>query len=174
MKIGLSLSGINATLKNLQDSGIVVKTNFNESLVESGKQLRDKAKEILTNKVNPVYSTGRLRDSINLNIGQETGAWSGQESLNISVGPDMRIAPYAEWIEFGHYMVSGWSSKGTGKGEWWEGHHYMEGAWLEVSPTISKQVADTINIKLNNFARSVQRTRHKKTGRFVGGFGGVD
>jgi len=174
MKIGLSLSGINATLKNLQSAGVVVQSNFNESLVESGKQLRDRAKEILEGKVNPMYSTGRLRDSINMNIGEETGAWSGQQSLNISVGPDMRIAPYAEWVEFGHYMVSGWASKGSGGGSWWEGHHYMEGAWTEISPTIPKQISDTINLSLNNFARSVQRTRHKTTGKFVKGFGGVD
>jgi hypothetical protein len=50
----------------------------------------------------------------------------------------------------------------------------MEGAWLEVSPNITKQVTDTLKVKLNDFARSVQRTRHATTGRFVAGWGGVN
>ena len=176
MKIGISLEGVNNSLANLRSAGVIVQSDFNGQLIENGKRLRDKAKEILEGKVNPIYSTGKLRDSIELNVTQQTGAWSGIESTNISVGPDMRKAPYAEWVEIGHYMTGGWNIKGNKvKGaRWWKGHHYMEGAWLEISPNISKQITDTLKVKLNNFGKSAKRTRHLTTGRFVAGWGGAN
>jgi len=176
MKLGLSLSGVNKTLESLQKLGVEITSDFKLELIENGKQIRDKAKQILEGKTNPIYSTGKLRDSIEMNVGEETGAWSGTKSLNIPIGPDMRVAPYAEWVEFGHYMTGGWNTSGKAvKGaRWWNGHHYMEEAYLEVSPKISKQIADTINLKLNNFGRSAsKRTRNLTSGRFVAGWGGV-
>jgi len=175
MKLELSLSEVDTTIANLQKAGFVIQSSFADQLVEAGKKLKDRAKEILDDKVNPIYSTGRLRDSIELNFGERTDAWSGIKSLNITVGPDMRIAPYAEWVEFGHYMTGGWRAKGNIKGaRWWEGHHYMEGAWLEISPEITKQIADTLKVKLNDFDfdRSAKRVRHRTTGHFVAGYGG--
>lgn len=165
MKVGLSLSGVNASLASLRQAGVIIESDFTGQLIENGKLLRDKAKEILEGKVNPIYSTGNLRDSIELNVLSKD---------NITVGPDMRKAPYAEWVEFGHYMTGGWTIKGGNvKGaRWWEGHHYMENAWLEVSPNITKQVTDTLKVKLNSFAKGAGRIRHQTTGRFVAGWGG--
>ena len=162
MKLSLSLDGVNKSIANLQNMGVVIESDFTGSLIDNGKRLRDKAKEILEGKVNPIYSTGNLRNSIQVKV---------IDKDNVEVGPDMKIAPYAEWVEFGHYMTGGWNIKGqVVKGaRWWEGHHYMEGAWLEISPTIAKQVSDTLNMTLENFAKGAGRVRHKTTGRFVRG-----
>ena len=166
MKLGLSLQGINDTIKNLQEVGIIVEKDFTGGLIDNATKIRDKAKEILEGKTNPIYSTGKLKDSIEVNI---------LDKNRITVGPDMRVAPYAEFVEIGHYMTGGWVKKGNIKGaRWWEGHHYMEGAWLEVSPEITSKITETLNVKMNNFARSAKRTRHKITGRFVEGWGGYD
>ena len=172
MKLGLSLQGINDTIKNLQDVGVVIEKDFSSELYNNLIEIRDKAKEILQGKVNPIYSTGKLRDSIEVNMLDKNRG---------TVGPDMRVAvnekgeSYAEWVEIGHYMTGGWVKKGNIKGaRWWEGHHYMEGAWLEVSPKIIPKIAETLSVKMNSFARSAKRTRHKTTGRFVAGWGGYD
>lgn len=175
MKLGLSLNGVNASIANLKQAGLIIDSDFNGQLIENGKRLRDRAKEILRDKVNPVYSTGKLANSINMNVTEETGAWSGLKSTNISVGPDMRIAPYAEWVEIGHYMSVTWKTKENIKAaRWWEGHHYMEGAWLEISPTIIKDITDKVTISMNSFDRKAKRTVHQSTGRFVAGWGGVN
>ena len=176
MKLGLSLSGVNESISNLQDMGVIITADFTSQLIQYGKQIRDRAKEILEGKTNPQYSTGKLRNSIEMKTTGQTGTVNGVTALSISVGPDMRVAPYAEWVEFGHYMVGGWVAKGQKvKGaRWWPGHHYMEGAWLEISPNITKQIGDTLSVKLNDYARTAKRTQHKYTGQFVAGFGGID
>ena len=166
MKVGLTLQGINDTIKNLQVVGMVIEKDFTSELINNATRIRDRAKEILEGKTNPIYSTGKLKDSIKVNI---------LDKNRITVGPDMRVAPYAEFVEIGHYMTGGWVKKGNIKGaRWWEGHHYMEGAWLEVSPEITSKITETLNVKMNNFARSAKRTRHKTTGRFVSGWGGYN
>ena len=172
MKLGLSLKNVDTSLNNLKSAGVIIQSDFKTKLIDEGRKIRDRAKEILEGKVNPIYSTGKLRDSIKLNVTQETGAWSGMETTNVSIGPDMREAPYAEWIEFGHYMTGGWHIKGSKipKGaRWWEGHHYMEGAWLEISPHISQQISDTMKLSLNSFDKSGKNIRHRTTGRYVKG-----
>ena len=166
MKLGLTLQGINDTIKNLQVVGMVIEKDFTGELINNATRIRDRAKEILEGKTNPIYSTGKLKDSIKVNI---------LDKNRITVGPDMRVAPYAEWVEIGHYMTGGWVKKGNIKGaRRWKGYHYMEGAWLEVSPKIIPDIAKTISVKMNSFARSAKRTRHKTTGRFVEGWGGYD
>lgn len=169
MKLGLSLSGINQTIKNLEGAGFVLQTNFKSELINQGKSLKNKAKEILEResslRTNKRFWTGKLQDSIEMNILHEKG-----DIIGISVGPDMRKVPYAEWVEIGHYVYGGFYST---KGDWWEGYHYMEQTYAEVEPNIAKQIADTLKVKLNSYARTAsKRTQHKKTGRFVAGFGG--
>lgn len=170
MKLGLSLSGMNTTIKNLQDAGIVVEKNFKTELVEQGKRLRDKAKEILSTqsqvRTSQRYWTGKLHDSIQLNITEERG-----DMIGIRVGPDMRVAPYAEWVEIGHFLTAG--EFGMEQGGWWEGYHYMEGAYTQLAPDIPSKIARTVTLALNKFGRSAGRTRHRKTGKFVAGFGGI-
>ncbi len=179
MKLGLSLQGVNQNLRSLTDMGVVIDHNFKTDLVEQGKKLRDKAKEILETKsqqrTDKRYWTGKLQEAIKLYVGELTtyGYKGGTEfepetrkSLSISVGPDMRVAPYAEWVEIGHY-------KSTSK-DWWEGYHYMEGAYVEVAPEISSNIAKTLKVTLNRFARTAnQRTQNLKTGRITSGFAGV-
>ena len=102
MKISLSISNVKETLKNLKEAGIVIKKDFQGELIEHGKSLRDQAKEILESesqmRTNKKYWTGNLKDSIKMNIIERD-----DEVVGISVGPDMRVAPYAEWIEIGHF-----------------------------------------------------------------------
>jgi len=160
-------------IRNLKELGFVVDHNFKTDLVEQGKKLRDKAKEILETKsqqrTDKRYWTGKLQESIKLYVGELTtygyeGNTSFQpetrKSLNISVGPDMRAAPYAEWVEIGHSD--------------WEGYHYMEGAYVELAPEIPNNIAKTLKVTLNKFARTAnQRTQNLKTGRIASGFAGV-
>jgi len=167
MQLGISLSGQNDSLKNLNDISFIIKKDFTGELIENGKRLRDKAKEILEGKVNPIYSIGKLRDSIKMEV---------PDRNHITVGPDgsaknEKGQSYDEWVEFGHYMVGGWAEKGKLKkgARWWEGHHYMEGAWLEISPHISQQISDTMKLSLNSFDKSGKNIRHRTTGRYIKG-----
>jgi len=171
MKLGLTLSGINQTIKNLEQAGIVIQKDFGNELLDKGKQIRDKSKEILeresASRTSKRYWTGALKESIKVNVVRK----ERDNITGISVGPDMRRAPYAEWIEVGHFVVAG--AFGTKMGNWWEGYHYMEGAYAELAPEIPQKIAKTLNISLTKFARTAsKRTRHVKTGKFVGGFGG--
>jgi len=152
---------------------LLLNTILKTDLVEHGKEIRDKAKEILENRsqqeTGKKYWTGKLQESINLYIGGEIsyGYETGtsfkpetRESLSISVGPDMRVAPYAEWVEIGHY-------KSTSK-DWWEGYHYLEGAYAEVAPKMSDNITKTVKIALTKFERTAnQRTRHGKTNNLL-------
>lgn len=175
MKLGLSLQGINDTIKNLNDVGIAINKDFSGELYNNLIEIRDKAKEILQGKVNPIYSTGKLRDSIEVNMLDKNRG---------TVGPDMRVAvnkkgeSYAEWVEFGHWMTGGFVKKGTPvkvlktKGAWWwEGHHYMEGAWLDVSPKIIPDIAKTLRETLNSFSRikGKKQLRNINTEQFTKG-----
>ena len=174
MKLGLSLQGLDNSIKNLEKVNLVINKDFRMDLLEQGNKLRDKAKQILQarsmQRTGMKYWTGKLKDSIKVNVG-ETISWGfkagsvntpeGRNIFSISVGPDMRTAPYAEWIEFGH-------STGYG-GTKWEGYHYLEGAYTEIGPSIPRQIAKTLSIALNNFAFSAGRIRNKTTGQFVAG-----
>ena len=171
MKIGLSLSGINQTIQNLKSVGFSLQTDFKGELIEQGKTLRNKAKEILETesqrRTNKRFWTGKLQESINLHVNVQSGGMTG-----ITVGPDMKKAPYAEWVEIGHFVHGGWY--GT-KGDWWEGYHYMEKAYADVAPEIPNKIAETMKVNLNNYARSAsKRTRHVRTGKFVKGWGGYN
>ncbi len=171
MKLGMSLSGINQTIKNLESVGVLIQTDFKSELIQQGKSLRDKAKEILADesqrRTSQRYWTGKLQDSISMNIRVER-----KEMVGISVGPDMRTAPYAEYIEIGHFIHGGFY--GT-KGDWWEGYHYMEKAYVQMENEIPAKISETLQVSLNRFARTAsKRTRHKTTGRFVGGWGGFN
>lgn len=171
MKLGLTLSGINKTLQNLEQAGVIIEKDFKSGLIDQGKILRDKAKQILEQKsaqrTSKRYWTGKLQESIKLNISTER-----KEMIGITVGPDLRVAPYAEWVEIGHFLVAG--EFGQQRGGWWEGYHYLEGAYTEMADEIPKKIAETISLDLERFGRAAGRTRHLVTGRFVGGFAMID
>ena len=163
MKLVIDNTEVNKISDSLKSMGVVLNTDLNESLRRKAYDLRDKAREILAGKINPSgYSTGNLSESIGVN---ETS------SGRFSVGPDMRKAPYAEWVEFGHFMVSGWATKGNTKGSrWWEGYHYMEGAWSEVSKNLISQISANLKVVLQKYGVSKGgQIRHLGTGRFIKG-----
>jgi len=171
LKLGLSLSGINQTVKNLEEAGIIIPKDFNTELIDQGRKLRDRAREILAResqrRTSQRYWTGKLEESIKMEV-TEDWKWKTGKSLSISVGPDMRVAPYAEWIEIGHYLVGG--AFGTKRGGWWPGYHYMEGAYTELAPKIPGEITKTLRVSLNKFSQTAsKRIRHLKTGRFVSG-----
>lgn len=171
MKLSLSLSGINNTIASLQNAGITIQKDFKSELINQGNEIRDKAKEILQERseqrTGQAYWTGRLYNAIKTTIDQN---YDTSEMIGISVGVDLREAKYGEWVEIGHRKVSGWSTKKDVSGaEWWEGYHFLEDAYLNIAPTIAKQIADTLAIKLTHFARGT-RTKSTTTGKFVKGF----
>jgi hypothetical protein len=167
MKIGMSLSGINTTIKNLNDLGLVINKDFRSGLVNQGNTIRDRAKEILEeqsiSRTGKKYWTGQLKNAI-----KSTIKTNETEMIGIEVGVDLRSARHGEWVEIGHRITNPWTGKPTGS--WWEGYHYLESAYLEVGPTISKKISDTLKVSLTHFSKEVGRTRSKSTGRFVKGF----
>jgi len=171
LKLGISLSGINQTTKSLGVIEPLLKEEFKRLLIEQGESLRDRAKEILESesirRTDPRYWTGKLQRSIKSEVTETT-----RDRTRLSVGPDMRIAPYAEWVEIGHYVHGGWYGV---KGDWWEGYHYMEKAYVEMEGEIIDKIGRGLKISLNKFARSAsKRTVHKTTGKYVKGWGGYN
>ena len=153
LKFKIGIAGISKTIENVEKLEQAVKKAYLNKLTESANKFKNKAKEILHDSVNPEYSTGKLENSINSVI--------DEERLTARVGPDMRIADYAEWVEFGHFYGL--------NNEWWEGHHYMSRAWLEIKDEVAKDLTKEIANALKNYATTTNnRVKHLKTGKFVG------
>jgi hypothetical protein len=160
MKVSLSLNEYNRTLKNLQRAGVEIPNTLRSELINQSYQIRDRAKQILEDKsqkrTNKKYWTGNLQSSIRADVVEREG-----QVVGISIGPDLREAKYAEWVEIGHFTGLG--------GGWWEGYHYLEGAYTEIAPKINDQITRTLKVTLRHFEQG-SRTRHRTTGRFVKGF----
>jgi len=77
------------------------------------------------------------------------------------VGPDMRMAPYAEWVEFGHFRAVG--DYQSQRGRWWEGHHYMEEAFL----TQKDSIMNSIKVKLANEIRDISIVIYNKAADYA-------
>jgi len=153
LKFKIGIAGISKTIENVEKLEQAVKQAYLNKLTESANKFRDKAKEVLHNSVNLEYSTGKLESSINSVI--------DEKRLTARVGPDMRIAPYAEWVEFGHFIGL--------SGQWWSGHHYMSRAWLEIKDEVAEEITKEIANALKNYAITTNnRVQHKGTGKFVG------
>lgn len=168
MKIGLSLNGVNATIKNLQNAGMVIPTDFRSQLVTQANEIRDRAKQILeeqsSTRTSKKYWTGRLQSAIRTNVKTNETSMVGVE-----VGVDLRTARYGEWVEIGHRIANPFTGKMI-EGSWWEGYHYLEGAYVEKAPDIPRLISDTLKVSLSHFDTRGKRTRSKATGRFVAGF----
>lgn len=166
MRIGLTLQNYNRILRNLRSAGLEIKEDFKGDLIKQGANIRDRAKDVLIERskqrTNQRYWTGALHNAI---FSRPTVR--EDNIVGISVGVDERQAPYAEWVEIGHYLVAG--DFGSQRGMWWEGYHFMETAFAEIAPQIPNQISNTVKIKLNKFDQGRQ-TRHRDTGRFVKGF----
>ena len=129
--VRLGLKGAGTTLRNFDGLDKRLREKHKEWLYEGAKRIEKAAKEILQSRVNPIYSTGKLGGSIHTTFNPT------EPQPYARVGPDMRVAPYAEWVEYGHFMVGGW---GGGGGRWWEGHHYMRDAFLQERGNIMNSI----------------------------------
>lgn len=171
MKVSLSLQNYNRILKNLQNAGLEIKNNFKGDLIKQSGEIRDRAKAILveesSRRTNQRYWTGRLHESI-----ESRQVIREENIVGTSVGVDLRKAPYAEWVEIGHYRVAG--DFGSERGDWWEGYHFLERAFAEIGSQIPNQIANTLKVTLKNFDVSGGRFRHQTTGRFVRGSAGFN
>jgi len=166
VKIGMSVTGINDSKIALNAAGENIVVVCRRAMFNSAVKISERAKEILREKVRkipPIYSTGKTERSIKVNI---------LDKDRVTIGPDMRESPHSEWVEVGHRVIRGYTTK-THKpigGTWWEGYHYMEGAWLEISPTIPKEVADSVTLSLKKFGKmKTTQLRNIKTGQFTPG-----
>jgi len=171
MKVTLSLKNYDRMIKTLNLANTTVKQQLIDGLVDNGKKLRDRARKVLdeesASRTNKRYWTGNLHEAIESRVMIREDNVAG-----ISVGVDMRKAPYAEWVEIGHYLVAG--SFGSDRGDWWEGYHYLERAFLEVGQDIPNQIANTLKVTLRNFDVRKTGFAHKTTGRFVKGSAGFN
>jgi hypothetical protein len=104
-KAAIRASATPQALRNLFFNQIINETNI---LYEKSKR---NALEI------PEQPTGRLASSIRKGFDTSSNQIVGR------VLPDQRIAPYAEFVEFGHYARN--------RSTWVPGLHYMELAYIE-------------------------------------------
>lgn len=154
LKFKIGIEGISKTIENVEKLEGAVKQAYLNKLTESANKFRDKAKEVLHNSVNPEYSTGKLESTITSVV--------DENRLTARVGPDMRIAPWAEWVEFGHF-TGAWSNV------WWSGHHYMFRAWQEIKDEVAREITKELANALKNYKVTTNKAvQHKRTGKFVG------
>jgi hypothetical protein len=164
MKLTLTVQNYNTILRSLQRSGIEIKENFKGQIVDYGKEIRNRAKEILseesTRRTNKRYWTGRLYDAI-----ESRHVIREDNIVGISVGVDLRDVRYAEWVEIGHY--DSWKN-------WWEGYHYLERAYTEVAPEIPGKIAQTLKTVLRKYQLAGLQVKHRRTGEVLHTFDFVD
>ena len=192
MKITITYSGAKTSEYALRNATNMVSEKLYDTLINKAYGIANEAKRILDRKIkHEDKSTGRLESSIvvktendiivrneekNYRFVYARGASGGKggqyaptkPSIDIRVGPDLRIAPYAEYVEFGHYKRGGskeylLSSGGVGGSNWWEGYHYMEEAWEDVAPTIYYDVVGNLNLELKKYEGTFGSIKHKKT-----------
>ncbi len=151
LKMKLKYSGIQQTLINFAGADDFFKNNFLNKLGEAAQILYDTVKS-------PGYTpvdTGTLRDSIAITFNPNIP--------EARVGPDMRQAPYAEWVEFGHFQRDG---------KWLPGQHYLDRAYRDSKDKMIGVIQAGLANALSNYGRNVNagRVTHKTTGQFVGRF----
>lgn len=162
-------------MKNLEDLGFIINTNVKSKLIDQTNQVRDRAKAILesesSSRTGKKYWTGKLQNAIKTDIMTDDSTVTGTR-----VGVDLRSARYAEWVEIGHKVISGYRREtiggpkvAIGSGAWWEGYHYLESAYLEIAPYLSSKITDTVKEAFTHFSFKGGRTRNVKTGQFSKG-----
>ena len=165
MKLTLTIRNYNTILRSLRRAGVEIKKDFKSEIVDHGKELRDRAKEILTEeserRTNKRYWTGKLHDAIESRL-----VIREDNLIGVSIGVDLRSVKYAEWVEFGHYTGFG---AGFGGG-WWEGYHYLERAYTELAPKIPNQIIRTLRIYLKKYEVAGLQVSHRATGQQLGSF----
>lgn len=190
MYVTLKVKNVENAKKNAVNLDGSLKRWFLKEVYDSAKDIEERSKEILMSKahyrwVRPGehHTPGRLAGSIH--VTPESVEQLDNRNPVVRVGPNLRIAPYAEWVEFGHYMVgaglAAYKSKKTGKWiypekrRWWRGYHYMGEAAREKRASLPNELTTSFTSEMTNygFIRTSKgvRIRHLRTGRFVGGGG---
>lgn len=192
MKTTLTYRGTKESIYGLEGATNHIKQKFFDNLVVKADLIKWKARDNLEESIiNEEESTGKLRESIktaiNGNVVMQDGIFrykkgaSGgmggkfadkSSSIEITVGPDMREAPYAEYVEFGHYKRAGskkyYEYSGGMKGSnWWEGYHYMENAWNDVSPDIYDDIVKNMKEELRWYDGTFGKITHRTTGEEI-------
>jgi len=169
MKLNIKMASVRPLIDRLTQINQGIKDEFIDGIANTAATMAEDARVILEERseqrTGKRYWTGNLQQSIDINPTTSAGEITG-----VSVGPDMRKAPYAEWIEYGHYRVAG--DFGGDQGEWWEGYHYMEEAYAKNKDKfikdIEKGLKTVLSKDLTNFGTGPGGSvRHKLTGQFV-------
>ena len=112
--VDISIKGLDETVRNL--NAIATKKLINaikSGLEQSSMYVLDKL-----NRNTPV-DTGRLKSSNRILTLAD----------DILIGPNLGIAPYARWVEYGHH---------TSSGSWVEGQHYVQKTATQTAPEVNK------------------------------------
>ena len=186
MYITLKTKNVENARKNAVNLDGSLKKWFLNDIYKAATDIEKRSKEILKSKthyewVRPGehHTPGRLAGSIHTT--PESAEQLDNRNPRVRVGPNLRIAPYAEWVEFGHFMTGGGARKIGGKWKyggktwWWKGYHYMSEAAREKRATFKGELTTSFTSELSHYGfvqteRGV-RIRHLRTGRFVGGGG---
>ena len=153
LKYKVSLQGIQAFIAGASRVDDMARIALESAIQTAGELIVNTAKS-------PGYvpvKTGKLRDSITATYNLKAPA---AIHPTVVVGPDMRIAPYAEFVEFGHFLRNG---------ESWPGAHYMYRAYKDNKEKIADIVKVNLQGALKYYGQGIGGARHLRTGRFVGG-----
>ena len=115
---------------------------FDEVLARTNKRWTAVKKRVQSEIPNYLYSVQQTAQTIIRNEAYETGALHNSIRVNVAgdrmsgnVIADMRTAPYAEWVEFGHFA---WGKA------WIPGVYYMTRAMAYNRPKIKEATAGFI------------------------------
>jgi hypothetical protein len=163
LKFKISLTDQASILKNVKMLDPKMKEAYRENVVQVAKDFAESSQQALDEaiKANPNFEKykkyhkyGNLKESITYKV--------DHRRLTARVGPDLRKAPYAEWVEFGHWA-------GAFSDVWFSGYHYMYKGWLRVKDEAKRAITKSLANELKYYARTVNNmAKHKKTGKFVG------
>jgi HK97 gp10 family phage protein len=121
----ITFKGVNEANRKLAQVGVSLDKIIDEWLDESGKLAETKMKD------NSPVDTGRLRDSI------RRSKLSGRR---MRVGPDLRKANYAPFVELGHHLRNG---------KWLPGQKFVLKTWQEVRVQVKNDLRDKIAKAVN-------------------------
>jgi len=129
MEVKYAMTGGQKAATRANSTSSVLKNLFFNQIRNQTLTFIDIAKKNALNY--PENPTGRLSSAIRLKKFTETQSTFKGEAI-----VDGRVAPYAEWVEFGHYA----GPSGIANRTWVPGLHYWEAAFLEVRSTSKRRI----------------------------------
>jgi hypothetical protein len=150
MKFEAKLTGTQLAAKRTNATSIALRNLF-FSQIENETELMWKTARRNAWEI-PEAPTGRLRDSIRMGFEERGNQLVGR------VLPDQRIAPYAEWVEYGHNVVRNGNVVG-----FVQGLHYFELAYLEVRRESKRRIEKGMANRLRWY--DSPGAVHRKTGK---------